>query len=122
MQTQLPDRRQLVSELADFCGTNCWYQHHFVKAMTYTDGVKYFADRTGSFWLIDVVATEFFQLLADQPFLSIIIKSDGNSCEIIVTDCNDNPLTVKQLSFTTMPEGEWKFYLTDDVLLLPSEY
>jgi flagellar hook-associated protein FlgK len=122
MQIQLPDRSQLVSELANFCGTNFWYQHHLVKRMTYTDGVKYFADRTGSFWLIDVVATEFFPLLAEQPFLSVMVKSDGNSCEILVTDGNDNQITARKFSFTTMPAGEWKFYLTDGVLLLPSEY
>ena len=122
MQTQLLDRSQLVSELADFCGTNYWYLHHLVKEMTYTDGVKYFLDRTGSFWLIDVVATEFFLLLADQPFLSIIVKSDSNSCEIVATDGNDNRITARNYSFSTMPGGEWKFYLTDGVLLLPSEY
>lgn len=122
MQTQLHDRSQLVFELANFCGTNFWYQHHLVKTMTYTDGVKYFADRTGSFWLIDVVATEFFPLLTEQPFLSLIVKVDGNSCEIVATDGNDNQITARNYSFSTMPAGEWKFYLTDDVLLLPSEY
>lgn len=122
MQTQLPDRRQLVTELAEFCGTSQWYQHHLVKDMTYTDGVKYFADRTGSFWLIDVVATEFFPLLTEQPFLSLIVKANGNSCEFVATDGNDNRITARNYSFSTMPTGEWKFYLTDDVLLLPSEY
>lgn len=122
MQTQLPDRRQLVTELAEFCGTSQWYQHHLVKDMTYTDGVKYFADRTGSFWLIDLVATEFFPLLTEQPLLVIKASSEVNSCELTVTDGNDNQLADRKLSFSTMPTGEWKFYLTDDVLLLPSEY
>jgi len=122
MQTQLFDRRQLVTELANFCGTSYWYQHHFVNAMTYTDGVKYFAERTGSFWLIDLVATEFFPLLTEQPLLVITVKSGCNSCEITVTDGNDFQLAVKQFSFSTVPAGDWKFYLTDDVLLLPSEY
>jgi hypothetical protein len=122
MQTQLPDRRQLVTELAEFCGTSQWYQHHLVKDMTYTDGVKYFADRTGSFWLIDLVATEFFPLLTEQPLLVIIASSEGKSCELTVTDGNDAQITARNFSFSTMPAGEWKFYLTDDVLLLPSEY
>ncbi len=122
MQTQLPDRRQLVTELAEFCGTSQWYQHHLVKDMTYTDGVKYFADRTGSFWLIDFVATEFFPLLTEQPLLVITASSEGNSCELTVTDGNVNQLVDRKSSFSTMPAGEWKFYLTDDVLLLPSEY
>ncbi|MCD2452049.1 MAG: hypothetical protein Q8K07_15795 [Methylicorpusculum sp.] len=122
MQTQLPDRRQLVTELAEFCGTSQWYQHHLVKDMTYTDGIKYFADRTGSFWLIDLVATEFFPLLTEQPLLVIIASSEGKSCELTVTDGNDAQITARNFSFSTMPAGEWKFYLTDDVLLLPSEY
>ncbi len=122
MQTELLDRRQLVSELAIFTGTHHWYPHHLVNAMTYTDGIKYFTDRTGSFWLIDLVATELFPLLAQQPLLVVTVKSGLNSCEIIVTDGNDNQVAKKQLSFTTIPTGTWKFYLTDDVLLLPSEY
>jgi hypothetical protein len=121
MQTELLDRCKLVSELADFCGTHHWYPHHLVKAMTYTDGVKYFADRTGSFWLIDVVGTEFFPLPAEQPFLSITVTSDGLSSEITFTDGNDNQITARKFSFSTMPVGEWKFYLTNEVLFLPSE-
>jgi hypothetical protein len=122
MQPQIFDLQQFIADLSNFCGTSHWHQHHFSHGMSYTDGVKYFADRTGSFWLIDIVATEFFPLLAEQPFLSIIVTSDGISCEITVTDGNDHQISTRKFSFSTMPAGTWKFYLTDGVLLLPSEY
>jgi len=122
MQTQLLDRRQLVAELAEFVGTHQWHQHPFTREMTYTDGVKYFADRTGSYWLVDFVATELFSLLSVQPFLSIIVASDDVSCKVCVTDGNENQIVMRKFPFSTMPDGKWKFYLTDDVLILPSEY
>lgn len=47
-------KEALESELMQFIGTEHWYKHPLMPAMTYTDGVKYFAEQTESYWLLDV--------------------------------------------------------------------
>ena len=115
-------KEDLISELSNFVGTECWYRHPFQKEFLLTDGVKYFADRTQSYWLLDVIATEYFSLLKDQPFMVITVKAENAACVIVVTDGNENQIQLKDIPFTTLTDGLWKFYLTDSVILLPSEY
>ena len=45
-------------------------------------------------------------------------------CEsaISIDDGNDNVLAAAKIKFTDVQEGEWRFYLTDNTLLLPTEY
>ncbi len=110
------------SALMQFMGTEYWYSHSLAPAMTYTDGVKYFAEKTESYWLLDVIATEYFPMLKEQPFLFITVESKHGSCDIIVKDGDDQELISKHVPVTTLIEGTWNFYLYDNVLLLPSEY
>jgi len=112
----------LESELMQFIGTEHWYSHSLAPLMTYTDGVNYFAERTGSYWLLHVIATEFFPMLKLQQFLFITVESENGSCDIIVKDGDDQELITKHVSLTTLLEGSWDFYLYDNVLFLPSEY
>lgn len=116
---------QLENHLGYFTGTDNWYEHWLVRAMTYTDGVKSFAQhggRQGAYWFIDVVATEFFPMLKKNPFLHIVLSVKGRQATITVDDGNDRVLREKPVEYTDMQEGNWRFYLTDNVLLLPGEY
>jgi hypothetical protein len=115
-------KEALDSELMQFIGTEHWYKHPLMPAMTYTDGIKYFAEQTESYWLLDVIATEYFPMLKDQPFLFITVESQNGSCTIVVKDGDSKELKSKHVPFTNLIEGTWSFYLFDDVLLLPSEY
>ena len=112
----------LESELMQFIGTEHWYSHSLAPSMTYTDGVNYFAEKTASYWLLDVIATEYFPMLKEQQFLFITAESKNGSCDIIVKDGDDQELISKHVPVTTLIEGTWNFYLYDNVLLLPSEY
>lgn len=116
-------RETLQLNLDQFIGTENWYRHPLMPAMTYTDGVKYFAEHTQSYWLVDLFAIEYFPMLTMQPFLFITVESQRSGhCVIVVTNGNENQLRTKHVPFTNLIEGVWKFYLTDGVLLLPSEY
>jgi hypothetical protein len=81
--------------LMQFVGTENWYMHPLVPGMTYTDGVKYFAELTKSYWLLDVIATEYFPMLKNQPFLFITVESKNASCTIVVTDGDGKELKSK---------------------------
>jgi hypothetical protein len=116
---------ELSRQLAGFTGTETWFRHSLVRAMLYTEGVQYFAEaggEQGAYWLLDVVATEFYPLLRKEPFLHIVLRVQDRQATIRVDDGNDRILREKPIEFTDMQPGEWRFYLTDNVLLLPSEY
>lgn len=116
---------ELDSELCQFTGTEQWYRHSLNKQMLYTDGVQFFAEsggEQGAYWLLDIIATEYWLLLKKEPFLTIFITVNDRTAKIEVTNGNERVLKTREIEYTDLQEGVWKFYLTDNVLLLPSEY
>lgn len=120
------DSSELHALLAQCYGTEQWYRHRLVKGMLYTDGVQCFAEHgggQGAYWFVDIVATEYWPLLRKQAFLHIVLSVTADASAIIkVDDGNSKVLAEKSLDFTDMQPGDWHFYLTDNVLLLRSEY
>jgi hypothetical protein len=113
----------LRNELAHCTGTETWYRHSLNRHMRYTEGVQLFAERAAGYWFLDIVGTEFFQLQKKSEFVLITLLVKGRKAIILVSDGNENKLRRnRNISFTDCPEGEWKFYLTNNTLLLPSEY
>jgi hypothetical protein len=110
-------------DLSQFTGTEAYHRTFlFNPNLVHTDGVQYFAETAGCYWFLDIVATEFYPLLAKEPFLSIkMIVADGKA-KISVEDGDLNILKSKNISHTDCPDGEYAFFLTDNVLMLTSEY
>lgn len=110
---------------ANFYGTAQWYRHGLNRDLLYTDGVQFFAENggyQGAYWFIDKVAFEYWPLLKTQDFLSIIMTVGKDSkATITVDDGNKHVLKTSKIEYTDMQPGIWKFYLTNNVLLLPSE-
>lgn len=110
-------------ELNQFTGTENYHRScMFVPKMVHTDGVEYFCDKASAYWFLDIVATEVFPLLQNDPFLTIYLTVKDGKAEIIVQDGDISRLMQKQISFTDCPEGVYEFFLTDNVLMLTSEY
>lgn len=109
------------ADLHGFTGTEHWYRH-WLGRLLYTDGVKYFADTVGAHWFLDIVATEFLILFKRSPFLSIVMQVVDGKADITVDDGNGNVLYERHVDMTDCPQGTWPFYLTDGVLMLPTEY
>jgi hypothetical protein len=112
----------LASELAQFYGTSGYYQHWLRGGLLYTDGVAHFVQRIGGYWFIDIVAFQLFAIQKNKPFLSVVMSVDAGRAVINVTDGNYKQVKKIDVDVTDCPPGEWKFYLTDNVLLLTSEY
>ena len=110
-------------DLSGFFGTDEWHRHWLGK-MLYTDGVKYFAEEAGggAYWFLDIIATEVLPLQEKEEFIHIAMTVNDGKALITAGDGNGNKLWQRALDFTDCPEGTWEFYLTDNVLLLPSEY
>lgn len=109
----------LEEELTGFYGTDSYYKLTITPILA-TDGVKYFADKGKAYWAVSDMCIE--AMFMKEPFLSITVTSTGKKADIIYTDGNDNILKKKHYAHTDLEQGEYKFYITDGVILLTSEY
>jgi len=109
----------LQSELENFYGTQHYYKLNLTRIKC-TDGVKFFAENGAAFWCVDDMCIMSIKL--NQPFLAITVTVKNNKAKIVYTDGNCNILKTKRYGYTTLADGEYKFYCTDDVLMLSSEY
>lgn len=109
-------------DLSGYTGTENWYRHHFVRDVTYTDGVKAFAEQAGAWWFVDDSIIEYTALMKKHGFLTITLAVANDKADITVDDGNDNVLATRNVPYTDCPTGTYKFYFTDNVMLLPSEY
>lgn len=122
MQTTENFSARLQADLIAFIGTEKWHRHGINKHLLLTDGTVYFAETAGCWWFLDIVATEIFRMQATHPFLVIDLDVNDGKADIRVSDGNDVVLFKRHIHFTDAPDGLWRFYLTDNVVLLPSEY
>ena len=109
--------------LNQFTGTEQYHQSNmFVPKMVHTDGVEYFCSEASAYWFLDIVATEIFPLLRKEPFMSIKMKVKDSLANIYAEDGDCKLVWQRTLTYTDCPEGEYEFFLTDNVLMLTSEY
>ena len=129
--------QELKAALANYYGSETFYRHALNRRMTYTEGVQAFAKCAGAYWFLDIAATELFALLKvrrtcphaprGEDFLSVLLHVEGTKAKITADDGNGNVLFTKSIDYTHFPcmdcpEGEWRFFFTNNVLMLPSEY
>jgi hypothetical protein len=114
----------LSADLKMFTGTEQWFKHPLSSNFLYTDGVKFFAEHCGggAYWFLDILATELADLQETEDFMSITLIVVDKSAKILVDDGNGNILHTREVDYTDAEEGAWKFFFTNNVLLLPSEY
>ena len=115
------------ADLAGFTGSQTFFRHGLNRRFLFTEGVKFFADRAGAYWLLDVLATELPALCRSEGFLAIRMPVSEHKTTLTADDGNGTVLWTKAIPWTDSPEGEWKFYLcpAEDnhlMLMLPSEY
>jgi hypothetical protein len=110
-------------DLSQFTGTEAYHRTFmFNPNLVHTDGVQYFAETAGCFWFLDIVATEYHPLTKDEPFLSIQLAVEGGIADICVEDGDCKVIKQKHIAHTDCPDGMYRFFLTDNVLMLTSEY
>jgi hypothetical protein len=110
-------------DLSQFTGTSAYHRTFmFTPQLVHTDGVQYFAETAGCFWLLDIIATEFYPLTKTEPFLSITLLVRNGKATLTCQDGDLKVLRHKDISHTDCPDGEYEFFLTDNVLMLTSEY
>ena len=109
--------------LAHYIGTTCYYRHPLSSKIKLTEGA-YHCTMNGLSWFFDIVATEYFKNSKDHPFQTWELKVDQKTSKanIICTDGNGSLLRSKNIDFTDYPYPEFKVWVSDAVIMLPSEY
>lgn len=120
------------NDLIGFTGTEHYYQT-IDRSIVYTDGVQYFARNAGdqgAYWLLDLIVFDLIPANRDEEFLVVEVAVKNGQAVISTQDGNDNYFVIRNLEFTDLAEGNWKFYVEDGwvgerevkVILLPSEH
>ncbi len=113
-----------LEDLGQFTGTEYWYRHPLFPRQSYTDGVRYVAQNAGAYWLIEkIFALQRHEAIRAEAFQVWKLKVNADATAILsVEDGNENHVYAEPLTFTDFPVQGITFWLTDDVLFLPSEY
>jgi hypothetical protein len=115
------------NDLNQFSGTNELYKH-WLKQFSYTDGVKFLAERADAYWLVDAIAShQTKQLLSDEmlqefQIWKLIVNAEDKSARLICERDTEDVVVTQDIPFTDFPLSEIKLYLVARVLMLTSEY
>lgn len=111
----------LEKELNQFIGTTQLHRLTLLP-LNCTDGVAYFAQKAEAYWLIDEISLTYaYKGLKDEEFIVIKVDAKDNEADVEYSDGNDKILHADHYNFTDL-EGSYKFYLINNVLMLPLEY
>ena len=116
---------ELQANLEQFYGTEHYYKLGLTPILA-TDGVKYFADTCECYWLLDEICYGLYKLHQQLGALFIDIKAKkSHSIHITVREDKDMPIifekNIRDIC-KLIPIGNYRMWLMNNVLLLPSEY
>ena len=119
---------ELHSELNNFYGSMAYYKANIFSNIVITEGVRYFCDTCECYWLLDEAIIYALRDLGKKYSFLIVefkVTNKRGTTYIEVREDNSEPLLFKRRTkdlLHKIPIGEYKFYLIDNVMLLPSEY
>ncbi len=100
-------------------GTETVWKHPL--GLTYTDGVRQFAEEHQAYWTLDVVAS-YLPQLRQSDFLVVYFDVGNGKCHFHVREDTDLPdIIIQHIPFTDMKES-LRLYLVDGILMFPSDY
>jgi hypothetical protein len=112
------------ADLDQFIGTTHYYPH-WLQRFVLTEGVNYIGEHGGA-WIVDAIASHqtpkllFDPTLRDFQVWELEVSADCSAVLNCLRDTDDVVLQ-QEIGYTDFPLSI-KFYLTQGVLMLPSEY
>lgn len=112
----------LNDHLEHFCGTE-GYTPHSSSGMYLTDGIVHMKDKYGLSWLVNKIAKQAI-VLKQQPFQVWKLSRVGKtSCfNLLCTDGNKNLVYKEIIGFPDCESDSIDIWVSDNIMLLPSEY
>jgi hypothetical protein len=122
----MSQRRTLGPQtLAQFTGSQNFYRHSLVREVLYKEGAEYVAETAGAFWLLDEIALAQRHIVPvkreDFQVWDLTVNADQTAL-LACGDGNGREVYSKPVPFTDFPEPGIRFYYSDWVIHLPSEY
>jgi len=111
------------ANVSQFSGTEGYYYNPIFRQARYTDGVQ-FVGENGASWLV----TDMLAVLIHEPkvkkeeFVSIKVTVKDGTAQVVYDDGNGKVLYKQDCPGTDFPLDELKFFYTNKVLMLASEY
>ncbi len=116
---------KLTANLANFTRNRPLPRSKHETGMLYTAGVKYLAEAAGAFWLIDHIATSYKRAakhgnLTGLQVWELTVARDHRA--LLTCSSEQGRRAFEQpIAFTEFPLESITLYLSNDVLMLPSE-
>ena len=114
---------ELEVEIQQYTGT-CGYHKLSLLPLLATDGLRMIAEKAGAFWLIDAIAS--YQVKPEVKALAIqfwrLEVKDSKAVLYCVEDSGMPKIVEQEIKYTDFPDGDWKFYVQQGVIMLPGEY
>ncbi len=110
------------NDLEQFTGTETWWKHA-LSGYTYTDGIKYLAEKAQAYWLIDkiLIITRYKKKLQEWGSWTLTVNKDKTAL-LVCDDGNGNKLFSEKIDYTTFPLEKVSVWFENGVLILPSEH
>jgi hypothetical protein len=109
--------------LTEHNGSDEYYRHGLSK-LVYTSGVDDACMQFDCYWFLDIVMsyqTAKFQFENEFQVWKLVRKN-GNQFTAICEDGDDNKILNQEIEFSDFEHDRLTFWLTNGVVLLPSEY
>lgn len=115
-------------DLEEFIGTENYYMVGLYPKIDYTEGILYLIESRDCMWLIKMICHKVSSnsdLLSNQDFMRITLKKESDNPakhKLIFTDGNYNVLDQEEIENQNVKDESVNMFLTDNVLMLTSEY
>lgn len=115
---------QLLEGLQQCSGSETIYRHGLRPQFVYTEGVRFLAEGAGAYWLLDaIVSHQLTPKVAREDFqVWVLQRNEDDTWTLSCHDGNGRFVAVQQLEFSDFPLSCIEVWLTNNTLLLPSEY
>lgn len=116
---------ELISDLAQFTGTNAY--HRMYANFYLTDGAKYLAEKAECFWLFDLYWSHIMSIIpSENEFTVLKLTVTDGKASAVIEDGNDNVIAGQEIEYTDFPLPYITLYCCwfgdGWVAMLPSEY